>query len=55
MQDSPEQMPPCGGNWIRTPDGHLLPRDEPTARAAGINAVPPEFVPAPALDTDTQE
>jgi hypothetical protein len=28
--------PPCGGDWIRDPDGGLSPANEATATAAGL-------------------
>ena len=39
--------PPCGGSWSLTADGALQPRDEATARAAGL-AWQPAAPPAPA-------
>lgn len=32
----PEPAPPCAGSWLREADGSLRPRDEGTARAAGL-------------------
>lgn len=32
----PEPAPPCAGSWLREADGGLRPRDEGTARAAGL-------------------
>ena len=29
-------LPPCGGRWLRDPDGGLSPADETTARAADL-------------------
>lgn len=31
-----EALPPCGGNWLREADGGLRPRDEATAKDAGL-------------------
>jgi hypothetical protein len=31
-----DQLPPCGGSWLRDADGGLTPRDEATARDAGL-------------------
>lgn len=28
--------PPCGGRWLRDPDGGLTPADAETAAAAGL-------------------
>ena len=41
---APELLPPCGGYWLRLPDGSLQPRDDDTAIAAGLMP-PPEPVP----------
>jgi len=32
----PEPNPPCGGTWYRDPDGGIIPGDEQTALAAGL-------------------
>ena len=32
-----EAMPPCGGSWQREADGGLRPRDESTAKDAGLH------------------
>lgn len=32
-----EAMPPCGGSWVREADGGLRPRDEATAKDAGLH------------------
>lgn len=32
----PEPAPPAGGSWLRLEDGSLQPRDEATARDAGL-------------------
>lgn len=39
--------PPTGGSWLTTADGALQPRDEATARGAGL-AWQPAAPPAPA-------
>lgn len=31
-----ETTPPCGGSWVRNPDGSLTPADDSTAAAAGL-------------------
>lgn len=35
-----EVNPPCGGSWLRQPDGSLVPADEATAQASGIPLAP---------------
>lgn len=36
-----DQLPPCGGSWVREADGGLSPADEATALAAGLLNTPP--------------
>lgn len=35
-EETPEPMPPSGGNWVRDADGGLSPADAVTAAAAGL-------------------
>lgn len=44
--------PPATGQWLRLPDGSLVPADEATAAAAGLLPAQP---PAEAPDTSHQE
>lgn len=54
-----ELNPPCGGSWQRDADGGLLPADEQTAKAAGLQwgdttAAPAEIVADPVTTTRTR-
>lgn len=42
--------PPCGGHWLRDPDGGLTPADAETAAAAGL-----KWPAAEPTDHETQE
>lgn len=46
-----ETVPPCGGSWVRNPDGSLTPADDATAQAAGLLVPAPAPTPAPAVAT----
>ena len=45
-----EVQPPCGGSWLREADGGLRPRDEATAKDAGLDWPAPKIaLPAPKI------